>query len=200
MPCGSPAPGSPGVPARAPAMCRTPVSGSRLRPVAAPGAKPGAETTLSCARIGWSQMEKLRALWFFPFSPELFSLSLFLLFAFLSLSLLQTLSFFFLPQDFLLSFLSESRGRYCPVFALHVCSHLCFCTLPSPPVSPAPPVDSFFPRPCFGNTKLPRPTAPGFRSSAGTSPSSRPPSETAGSPGQEPSPPRHPGHTAFHQK
>lgn len=48
--------------------------------------------------------------------PELFSLSFFLLFAFLSLSLLETLSYFFLPHDFLLSFLLESHGSHCPAF------------------------------------------------------------------------------------
>lgn len=47
--------------------------------------------------------------------PE-FSVSFFLLFAFLSLSLLETLSYFFLPRDFLLSFLLESHGSHCPVF------------------------------------------------------------------------------------
>lgn len=46
--------------------------------------------------------------------PNLFSPSFFLVFAFLSLFLLQTLSFF-LPHDYL-SFSLECHGRHCPVF------------------------------------------------------------------------------------
>lgn len=64
--------------------------------------------------------------------PKLFYLSFFLVFAFLSLFFLQTLSFF-LPHDYL-SFSLECHGRHCPVFEA-ICLQFFelsdFCILPS---------------------------------------------------------------------